>query len=114
MRNLIKLTPLVFWGLVAIFGVVAAQSITAAEADSTWGEAFTEIYGWVSGGLGDLIALAAFIIGAVTAVVVSQGKAVALGAGVVVALAIKVGPAIYLSIAGASLHVSSQAMWFLG
>ncbi len=114
MRHLIKSTPAIFWCLIAMVGLVAAQSITAAQADTTWGEAFTEIYGWVSGGLGDLIALAAFIIGVVTAVVISNGKAIALGAGIVVALAIKVGPAIYLSIAGASLHVAPQAMWFLG
>jgi hypothetical protein len=103
-KNLVNKVPAMVAGLIAISGAAMAQSITAASADSTWGSAFADIYGWVAGGLGDLIALSAFMVGVCAAVAMSQGKALALGGGIIVALAIKVGPTIYLTIAGATIH----------
>ena len=115
-KNMINKTPAIFLGVFALCTAVMAQTTTAAMADSTWGSAFASIYGWISGGLGDLIALAAFMVGVSAAVVASNGKAMALGGGIIVALAIKVGPVLYLSIAGATIvhSISPAVLAFLG
>lgn len=111
--KLYKMIPAVFWSFVAVYGAVMAKSLSDAKEDSTWGATVSIITSWIGGGLGTLMALGAFLIGVVTAISISQGKAIAVASGLVVALAIQVGPTVYAKIAGASLHLSSTAMWAL-
>ena len=105
-----KAIPVVFWSIMASYGVLIAQSLDESKKDETWGTTVTVITGWISGGLGTLMALGAFLIGIVTAISIQQGKAIAVASGLVVALAIQVGPTVYAKIAGASLGLSEHAL----
>lgn len=108
-----KIIPVAFWSILVTYGVLMAKSLDEAKEDSTWGATVSIITSWIGGGLGTLMALGAFLIGIVTAISISQGKAIAVASGLVVALAIQVGPTVYAKIAGASLGVSHLAMWAL-